>query len=167
MRHLLLFYFIVFYHFQCRYQELLETSTLLASHFSTERLQYGLYGLYPKYRSYMEVFVLLLGMTGHALIISALNTHQGVLGDKLCERIWPFLRDMFAPWIVPYWLHNMKDNMASWMQQLTDDRTVLLPWIPSDGPFAQKILQIMFECIQFVIHTLPGNCNCNNYFWIY
>lgn len=139
----------------------METSTLLATHFSTERLQYGLYGLYPKYRNYMEVFVHLLGMTGHALIISALNTYHDVLDDKLCEKIWPLLRDMFAPWVVPYWIHNMKENMASWMQQLTDDRAVLLPWIPADLNFAQKVVQMLFECVQFIIHTLPGNIFCH------
>lgn len=138
------------------YQELLETSRLLAAHFSKERLQYGLYGLYPKYRNYVDVFVLLIGMTGHALIISSLNTHQGQLGDKLCEIIWPYLRDMFAPWVLPYWMNNIKDNMAAWMQQLTDDRAVLLPWIPADGPYAQRMIHMLFECVQFIIHTLPG-----------
>lgn len=138
------------------HQELVETSRLLATHFFQERLQYGLYGLYPKYRNYMEVIILLLGMIGHALIISSLNTHQGVLGDKLCEIMWPSLRDIYAPWILPYWMQNVKGDMASWMQQLTDDRAVLLPWIPADGPYAQKTVQMLFECIQFIIHTLPG-----------
>uniref|UniRef100_A0A1Y1N595 Ectopic P granules protein 5 homolog n=2 Tax=Photinus pyralis TaxID=7054 RepID=A0A1Y1N595_PHOPY len=141
-----------------QYQEILETARLLSTHFFKERLQYGLYGLYPKYRNYMEVLILLMGMTGHAFVISALNTHHGLLGDKLCEIIWPCLREMYAPWILPYWMNNIKDEMVAWMQQLTDDRTVLLPWIPADGPFAQKAICSMFECIMFVIHTLPA-CN--------
>ncbi|KAK5643248.1 hypothetical protein RI129_007093 [Pyrocoelia pectoralis] len=141
-----------------QYQELLETARLLSTHFFKERLQYGLYGLYPKYRNYMDTFVLLMGMTGHAFVISSLNTHHGLLGDKLCEIIWPYLREMYAPWILPYWMHNIKDTMASWMQQLTDDRAVLLPWIPADGPFAQKMICSMFECVMFIIHTLPA-CN--------
>ncbi|KAF5275551.1 hypothetical protein FQR65_LT04154 [Abscondita terminalis] len=147
------------------YQELLETTRLLATHFFKERLQYGLYGLYPKYRNYVDIFVLLMGMTGHALIISALNIHQGVLGDKLCEIIWPYLRDLYAPWILPYWMNNIKETMASWMQQLTDDRAVLLPWIPADGPFAHKLVFSMFECIQFIIHTLPGCNTVLSYVW--
>lgn len=80
----------------------------------------------------------------------------GLLGDKLCEKIWPYLRDMFAPWIVPYSMQNLKENMASWIQQLADDRSVLLPWIPADTVFAQKVLCAFRECVSFVLHTLPG-----------
>lgn len=43
------------------HQELLETAELLAKQFTAERLQYGLYGLYPKCRNYMDVFVLYMG----------------------------------------------------------------------------------------------------------
>lgn len=139
-----------------QHRELLDTASLLAQHFTRERLQYGLYGLYPKCRIYIDVFALLIGMTGHALIISALNTHAGCLSDKLCEIIWPYLRDMFAPWVVPYSMQNMRENMASWIQQLSDDRSVLLPWISSDGPHAQKMIGMLMECVQFIMHTLPG-----------
>lgn len=95
-------------------------------------------------------------MTCHALIVSAVNMHPGSLSDKLCEIIWPYLRDVFAPWVVPYSLQNMRENMASWIQQLSDDRSVLLPWIPADGPHAQKMVNMLFECVQFITHTLPG-----------
>lgn len=139
-----------------QYQELLEMCNMLSRHFTQERLQYGLYGLYPKTRNYIDVFVMFMGMTGHALIISSLNVHQGTLGEKLCEIIWPHLRDLFSPWIVPYWMQNLKENMATWIQQLADDRSVLLPWIPADGPYAQKAVHIFFECIHFVMQTLPG-----------
>lgn len=139
------------------HQELLEMTDMLSRHFQQERLQYGLYGIYPKIRNYIDVFILLLGMTGHGLIISTLNTHQGVLGEKLCEIIWPNLRELFAPWLIPYWIQNLKDNMATWIQQLADDRTVLLPWIAADGPYAQKVVHMFFECIHFIIQTLPGN----------
>lgn len=141
------------------YQELLDMANLLSRHFTQERFQYGLYGLYPKTRMYIDVFILLIGMTGHALIISAMNTHQGLLGDKLCEIIWPYLRDIFAPWIVPYMMNNFKDNMANWIQQLADDRSVLLPWIPADGPYAQKAVHMFFECLQFMTQMLP----CKSY----
>lgn len=83
-------------------------------------------------------------MTGHGLVISTLNVHQGKLDDQLCEIIWPYLREMFAPWLVPYSMQNQKEHMASWIQQLADDRTVLLPWIPADGNFAQKVRTFNF-----------------------
>lgn len=147
------------------YQELLQTAQLLGQHFTHERQQYGLYGLYPKTRSYVEVFSLFLGMTGHALILSTINTHQGMLGDKLCEIIWPQLKEIFGPWLIPYWLQNMKENMATWIQQLTDDRSVLLPWIPGDAPFAQKVAQMFFECVLFLIQTLPACQGVLSCFW--
>ncbi|KAJ8984462.1 hypothetical protein NQ317_012528 [Molorchus minor] len=148
-----------------QHQELLQTSELLSRHFTQERLQYGLYGLYPKCRNYIDVFVLLLGMTGHGIIVSMINTHQGLLGDKLCEKLWPFIREMFAPWIVPYSMQNLKENMASWIQQLADDRSILLPWISADGSFAQKVLNVFFECVSFIIHMLPASSTILSYIW--
>ena len=138
------------------HNELLETCTLLTNYFTQERFQYGLYGLYPKARNYVDVFVTFKGMIGHSLIVSTLKMHPGLLGDKLCEMLWPYLRDLFSPWILPYWIHNMKEHMANWIKQLADDRAVLLPWIPSDGPYALKSVQMFFECIMFIIQTLPG-----------
>lgn len=147
------------------HQELLETADLLARYFTQERFQYGLYGLYPKCRQYMDVYVLLFGMVGHGLVVDALNSHQGLLGDKICEKIWPYLREMFAPWLIPYSMQNCKDNMASWIKQLADDRSVLLPWIPSDSSFAQKMLYVFYECILFIINTLPSATNILSYLW--
>lgn len=138
------------------YQELLDMIEMLSRHFHHERLQYGLYGLYPKVRNYIDVFVLLLGTTGHAFIISCLNAHEGQLGEKLCEIIWPRLVELFSPWLTPYWIPNIKDDIANWIQQLADDRTVLPPWIAADGPCAQKITHVFFECIFFITQTLPG-----------
>ncbi|XP_056634672.1 ectopic P granules protein 5 homolog [Diorhabda sublineata] len=148
-----------------QHQELLETAEHLARHFTQERLQYGIYGLYPKCRSYMDVYMLFMGIIGHGIIVSMINVHQGLLGDRLCEKIWPFIRDMFTPWLVPYSMQNLKDNMASWIQQLADDRSVLLPWIPADTQFAQKILNSFRECISFVIHTLPASSSILSYIW--
>ncbi|KAL1505767.1 hypothetical protein ABEB36_005253 [Hypothenemus hampei] len=148
------------------HQELLETSNLLARHFTQERLSLnnGLHGLYPKCRKYVNVFSILLGMTGHAFIVSMLNTHQGLLGDKLSEQIWPYLRDMFIPWLAPYSVNNLKENRASsWVQQSTDDRAVLLPWLSSDGELAEKMLKSFCECIQFVLDTLPASPSILSY----
>lgn len=138
------------------YEQTFKTAHLLGEYFKRERLQYGLFGLYPKQQGYVEVLALLAGMIGHALIANSLTTHQGMLGDKVVGILWGILKEMFAPWVVPYWVPNMKDNMANWMQQLTDDRSVLLPWRVADGPYAQRMVQTFSECIQFLNHTIPG-----------
>lgn len=47
-----------------------------------ERLQYGLYGLYPKYRIYNEPLTMFLGMIGHALVVLTLQSDRGTLADQ-------------------------------------------------------------------------------------
>nr|CAD7569208.1 unnamed protein product [Timema californicum] len=138
------------------HDELRETAILLANHFTKERLQYGLYGLYPKYRVYVEPLTTFLGMMGHALVVSTLQRDRGTLSDKLCEHLWPALCDMFSPWMAPYLTRNLKEPTAAWIQQLTDDRSVLLPWIIADGPHAHRMVAMFTECVRFILDTLPG-----------
>jgi len=64
--------------------QLQETASLIGSHFMKERLQYGLYGLYPKYRVYIEPIIAFLGMVGHGLVVSTLQHDRGTLSNK-CE----------------------------------------------------------------------------------
>lgn len=87
----------------------------------------------------------------------------GLPPEKICEKIWPQIQEMFVPWIVPYSMQNLKDNMATWIQQLADDRSILLPWINADGNFALKILNAFKECISFILHSVPGDVyrNCD------
>ncbi|CAB0036559.1 unnamed protein product [Trichogramma brassicae] len=142
-----------------------DTAMLLGKHFMTERLQYGLYGLYPKYRIYNEPITTFLGMIGHALVVLTLQSDRGTLADQLCEKIWPVLSDMFAPWITPYWTRNLREPTAAWIQQLTDDRSVLLPWIITDGPFANRTMSMFVECIRFITDTMPASNRVLCYVW--
>lgn len=138
--------------------ELVETTAMLAKYFGQERLQFGLYGLYPKYRLYIDPICLLLGLTAHAVVVATLNTYHGVLADQLCDRLWPHIVDMFSPWLVPYWMRQYKDSTAAWIQQLTDDRAVLLPWIQADITNAQKVFNMFANSVMFIGDTLPGMC---------
>ncbi|XP_076670129.1 ectopic P-granules autophagy protein 5 isoform X3 [Andrena cerasifolii] len=146
-------------------QEMHDTAILLSRHFMQERLQYGLYGLYPKYRVYNEPITIFLGMVGHTLVVLTLQTDRGSLGDQLCEKIWPVLSEMYAPWITPYWTRNLREPTAAWIQQLTDDRSVLLPWIITDGLYANKIVAMFVECIRFIIDTLPASSKILCFVW--
>jgi hypothetical protein len=74
--------------------QLRETATLVGSHFTKERLQYGLYGLYPKYRVYVEPITAFLGMVGHGLVVSTLQHDRGTLSNK-CE-LHIFLMDIIC-----------------------------------------------------------------------
>lgn len=146
-------------------QEIHDTAVLLSKHFMKERLQYGLYGLYPKYRVYNEPLVMFLGMIGHALVVLTLQFDRGSLADQLCERIWPVLSEMFAPWMTPYWTRNLREPTAAWIQQLTDDRSVLLPWIITDGPHANRTVAMFVECVRFIIDTMPASSKILGYLW--
>ncbi|XP_058795354.1 ectopic P granules protein 5 homolog isoform X2 [Phymastichus coffea] len=140
-------------------QEIHDTAVLLSKHFMNERLQYGLYGLYPKYRIYNEPLTMFLGMVGHALVVMTLQS------DRVCEKIWPVLSDMFAPWITPYWTRNLREPTAAWIQQLTDDRSVLLPWIITDGPYANRTVSMFVECIRFILDTMPASSKVMCFLW--
>ncbi|XP_049842891.1 ectopic P granules protein 5 homolog isoform X1 [Schistocerca gregaria] len=148
------------------HSELRETVTLLGSHFTKERLQYGLYGLYPKYRAYVEPLTAFFAMLGHAIVVSSVQLERGALSDQLCERhLWPALSEMFSPWLAPYWTRNLREPAAAWIQQLADDRSVLLPWIVADGAHAQRFVGTFVECVRFVLDTLPGCSNMLSFVW--
>ncbi|XP_051171464.1 ectopic P granules protein 5 homolog isoform X2 [Leptopilina boulardi] len=146
-------------------QEMHDTAVLLSKHFMNERLQYGLYGLYPKYRVYNEPLTIFLGMVGHALVVLTLQSDRGSLADQLCEKIWPVLSEMFAPWITPYWTRNLREPTAAWIQQLTDDRSILLPWIIADGPYANRTVAMFIECVRFITDTMPASSKILCYLW--
>ncbi|KAM0728306.1 Ectopic P granules protein 5-like protein [Formica fusca] len=146
-------------------QEMHDTAVLLSRHFMKERLQYGLYGLYPKYRIYNEPLTVFLGMVGHALVVLTLQADRGSLADQLCEKIWPVLSEMYAPWITPYWTRNLREPTAAWIQQLTDDRSVLLPWIITDGPYANRTMAMFAECVRFIIDTMPASSKILSFVW--
>ncbi|XP_066590073.1 ectopic P granules protein 5 homolog isoform X2 [Prorops nasuta] len=148
-------------------QEMHDTAVLLSRHFMKERLQYGLYGLYPRYRVYNEPITTFLGMIGHALVVLTLQADRGSLADQLCEKIWPVLSEMYAPWITPYWTRNLREPTAAWIQQLTDDRSVLLPWIITDGPYANRTVAMFTECIRFIMDTMPASSKILCFVWYF
>jgi hypothetical protein len=72
---------------------------------------------------------------------------------------------MYAPWITPYWTRNLREPTAAWIQQLTDDRSVLLPWIITDGPYANRTMAMFAECIRFIVDTMPASSKILSFMW--
>lgn len=62
--------------------QLIETARLLAAHFTKERLSYGIYGLYPKYRNYIEAFSCFLQLISVSIVASTLRNSKGSLSQK-------------------------------------------------------------------------------------
>ena len=59
----------------------METATLFSQHFSRERQLHGLYGLYPKYRPYIDAIASFLLMLGHTLCFATLQNDVGTRSD--------------------------------------------------------------------------------------
>ncbi|KAI5698317.1 hypothetical protein M8J75_005068 [Diaphorina citri] len=145
--------------------ELQGTASLLGSHFTKERLQYGLYGLYPKYKTYGEVIGILLGLLSHALIVQTLYQCKGLVADKLSEQLWPTLVSVYSPWILPYLTSQLTEPTASWIQQLTDDRSILQPWVEADIQDASRMVLGFVETMKFMLEMLPASTNIYSFIW--
>ncbi|XP_014271688.1 ectopic P granules protein 5 homolog isoform X2 [Halyomorpha halys] len=148
------------------YNELIGLCLLLSRHFMEERLQYGLYGLYPKYRNYISPFTTLLGIVSHALVVACNKKYSHKSSNKVCEELWPYFTGLYAPWLSPYYTNSLTQPMAAWIQQLTDDRSILPPWIAADSGHAHKVAAIFTESIRFLFDNLPGSTMLS-YVWQY
>ncbi|BES95244.1 Ectopic P granules protein 5 homolog [Nesidiocoris tenuis] len=137
---------------------------VLAKFFTDERHQYGLYGLYPKYRAYVSAFTVLLGVLSHALVAAIVKKSKSE-AVNVCAEIWPTYLSLFSPWICPYMTQDLTQPMAAWIQQLTDDRSILPPWITADSGHAHKITAVFTETLRFLLDILPGNRDIYGYVW--
>lgn len=113
-----------------------EAANLLATHFQQERLQFGLYGLYPKYRVYVDALSTLLAMLGGQLVANAPLTES-----------WSHLEALFAPWLMPL-QPGERGEAAIWIQHLTDSTSALPPWIPGDTASAATVITSFLSCLQ-------------------
>lgn len=73
-------FFIFFFHIFISlniYIQVEDTLKMLSNYFVKQRLEFGLYGLYPKYRLHTQPIATFLGLISHAYIISAFHTKYG------------------------------------------------------------------------------------------
>ena len=66
------------------------------------------------------------------------------------------IRDLYSPWILPYTQEQVSSNCAAWIQQLSSDRKLLLPWIAADSSQATVMVSSAALCINFIHETLPA-----------
>ena len=78
--------------------------------------------------------------------------------QTVCEQAWPILLNLYSPWLVPYFTGSLPEPPEAWIQQLTDDRSVLLPWThhESDMAWAFRMMGSFMECLKFIMDALPG-----------
>lgn len=139
------------------YNDVHSTSLMLAHHFYSERLQFGLHGLYPKFSEHCDVLCFLLGSVGHSAVASAIQAFPGIMADQLVNWLWPCLTEMFSPWLIPYYPQNMKDTPANWIQQFTSTNSVLQPWSDIQVENAGKMVRVFAMCLQYVLDMLPAS----------
>lgn len=126
-----------------------EAASLLSQHFHQERLQFGLYGLYPKYRLYVEPLAALLALLGGQLVASSAPL----------AATWPHVEALYAPWLFPL-PPGERGAAAAWIQQLTDPSSALPPWIPGDAALAAEVLASLLSCLAARLEGegAPGAC---------
>lgn len=71
-------------------------------------------------------------------------------------QLWVAIRDLYSPWILPYTQEQVSSNCAAWIQQLSSDRKLLLPWIAADSSLATAMVSSASHCINFIHETLPA-----------
>ena len=59
-----------------------DTCRLLSSRLLQERLEAGLYGLYPRYKLYTAPLSALVGLVASCALIGAIQNDRGTLSDK-------------------------------------------------------------------------------------
>lgn len=62
---------------------------MLSNYFVSQRLEFGLYGLYPKYRLHVQPIAVFLSLISHTYIITSFHSNVGTCQDqcKLCTFI--------------------------------------------------------------------------------
>jgi len=128
---------------------LLEILSQVSEHFHRERQQFGLYGLYPKYRAYVRPlasYFTLLSLQ----IIHGECAGEGTLSPDGLMSVWQRLLALYEPWLLAL-KPGARAATAAWIQQLADESTSLLPWIPGDCGLARLMLDSFLASIQAVI----------------
>lgn len=68
--------------------------------------------------------------------------------------LWTNICQLFSPWIIPYYLNDMPNAAANWIQQLSDNK-VMLPWSQKYVDDAKTFLELYTDIIKHTIETIP------------
>ena len=67
---------------RCFCRQAVDTCRLLSTRLLQERLEAGLYGLYPRYKLYTAPLSALVGLVASCAVIGAIHNDRGTLSDK-------------------------------------------------------------------------------------
>ena len=135
-----------------------ETANIISDiqlHFHNERLHFGLYGLYPKYRPYVEALASYFSLLGLKIVLGQIKCDKGVLSAQHLDKVWATLEGFYGPWLFPL-SSSERQSAATWIQQLTNESTLLPPWIPGDCGLATSMLQSFVTCVRGMLEHEAG-----------
>lgn len=73
------------------------------------------------------------------------------------EIVWPKIRDVYSPWILPYDEH-IQQRCAQWIRQMNfESGSVLQPFVRNDTSSAMVFMSDFTDSVLFLAETLPGN----------
>ena len=127
----------------------------LQLHFHNERLHFGLYGLYPKYRPYVEALAPYFSLMGLKIVLGQIKFDKGILTAQHLDKIWATLEGLYSPWLFPL-SSSDRQSAATWIQQLTNESALLPPWIPGDCGLATSMLQSFVSCVKGMLEHEGG-----------
>ncbi|XP_069970328.1 ectopic P granules protein 5 homolog isoform X2 [Penaeus vannamei] len=133
-----------------------DTLKMLSNYFVKQRLEFGLYGLYPKYRLHTQPIATFLGLISHAYIISAFHTKYGTPQEEIVREVWSGVDSLWAGWVTPLGGRD-RQSFSPWLRHLTHDIRLLLPWAPSDTSSADAMVAMFAASIGFMHELLPGS----------
>lgn len=69
------------------------------------------------------------------------NLNIQLLCVPVVDAVWPIVRNLYSPWMLPYNQKFIQQNCAQWIQHMNFDATnVLQPWISNDSQLAMIIV---------------------------
>ena len=151
---------------QFDYLTVLAVISEVASHFDKDRLKFGLYGLYPKYRSYMKPLSYFFSLLNMQMIHAEIIKHKGTLPPEVTDYLWRNLKTLFDPWVSPI-DPSARPATANWIQQLSDEGHSLMPWIPGDSSLAKMVFDSMTQGIKIMIEYDGRNIVFSNLLSMY
>ncbi|XP_071443413.1 ectopic P granules protein 5 homolog isoform X2 [Hetaerina americana] len=144
-----------------------EVVMLFATFFRRERLQFGLHGIYPKYRTHIKPIEKFLELLGCSLLAMSLRERKEIITSPASpDSTWLSLREMYSPWLLPYWEDELMGSECTvWIMELMIGHPPLTPWIIPDSTFAKDVASSFVKCLQFMIEIAPGHRNSLGLIW--
>ncbi|KAK2703143.1 ectopic P granules protein 5 homolog isoform X2 [Artemia franciscana] len=147
--------------------EALEAIEILVRHFRNERQNHGLYGLYPRYRPYIQEISIVLYLIGRCVCVSTININRSTSPGIIVDKLWPLMCDLYAPWICTYSVNFDRQVYSSWIQQLSEDKLRLLPWISTDAGLAANLMTGLLDIITYLSDVLPNDQGIMSYLFLF